>query len=637
MSEHADDIDLGEWDIICSDYASHEDDSDRPELVTRVGNTMEIWAGAAPKSIKGDSVDKIRRDLTAKIRDIVFSSDAGAWLLRHAPGVGKTHTFGMVANEYESLGQPVVMCAPTIAEAERLATAAGTWTLKAQSPTNCRQMQIEQDAPANLRPLTNHHRGRHRGSDYCRSCPYQQECLGTKGQYRHDQKQFHMAVAAGTIYCATTVAMLEYVAAAINESKHRVVIWTDEDLMPHVAKPAPPVSRAEILEWIAHAQRVSAGHADDIAFMAAVDAELARNAEGESPETPDDHSTGPGCRAMAIRADYLPGMRAMAECVLSRLGKSATHITEKTREDGEPLAVGFWRPATIRVCAELVLGACWVHLDAKDYRYLIGTTINRDLLTLPRKNALLQSDATASPDLWRRVWGQAWRGHLDCRPQRAASINWVVGSLGSKTGASSQQTQARLVNRLAAWKDANPGKRAGLITHKGWIEAVKKALRGKRVKVYEIDGDGDPKACDVVLGWYGRHDRGVNAYHEAGVSELFIVGSFRLPMSAYHQKAKALLEMGAEIPHTAKSRSARCGPTAINGEYLVQSANRATVAEHPQTCWIADHERAAALTQAIERIRSVDRAAKGMAPAVVHLWGIDATIPHVALPVSYSY
>ena len=444
-----------------------------------------------------------------------------------------------------------------------------------------------------------------------------------------------MQLAGGTIYCSITVAMLEYVAQAIVDSGHRVVVWTDEDLMPHVAKTHPPVSRSEILEWIEHAKRVGC-NVTDMHFMKAIDALLSESPSDESPETPDDHHTGAGCRALSIPPHMLCELRELAELVLGGLGKSATHNTEKTREDGEPLPVGSWRPATIRICAEMVTGACWLHIDAQDYRSLIGRSINRAILEIPKTCALLQSDATASPELWRRVWGGAWRGYMDCNPQRAASINWVVGSVG-KTGKSSEKTMTAIVNRLAHWRKQNPGDKAGLITYKAWIPIIKKALRGKGCKVYEIDGDGDLNKADIIMGWYGRHDRGVNAYHEARVAELFIVGPFRLPMSEYHQKTKALIEMGAEIPLTNKTNKGRCGPVADNGEYIIQTANRATVSEHPLTCWVADHERAASLTQAMERIRSVDRAAKGIKPAIVHLWGIDATIPHIPLPLKYSY
>jgi hypothetical protein len=54
-----------------------------------------------------------------------------------------------------------------------------------------------------------------------------------------------------------------------------------------------------------------------------------------------------------------------------------------------------------------------------------------------------------------------------------------------------------------------------------------------------------------------------------------------------------------------------------------------------RTRWIADYERGAQLSQAIERIRSVDRKEKGMFPIPVFLWGAEAC--QLTFPISIEY
>ena len=630
------DLYYDEWDYV-EDLEHAQDDEEAPEHVASIGKTWTVMSGAAPPKPTPQNIDDIRKRLRTQLTDIIFSTQTGAWLVRHPPGVGKTYTFSLVADEYETMGQSVIMCAPTIAEAERLADGARCYNiLRSQTPENCQQAAHEQQERVG-RPLEQHRAGRHRGSDFCAICPFMEHCKNTEGQYRYEQKQFAIAVGRGTAYYATTVSMLEYVAATINESKHRAVIWTDEDLLPHVAKPIEqPITREEVAEWIAHACAVG-GNTPDIAFMRAVLNELNTQPLGDAAETHEDHGTARG-RSVSIPRDKLETLRGMARGVLKALGKSSTHATEMTGENGEPLTPGHWRRATIKPTADLILGACWVHIDRSDYRSLVGKTINREILKLPKRHALLQSDATASPRLWSLVWGDHYRGAMDCMPPRAATVSWIVGGIG-RTGRDKDVSIGGLVSRIAHEVKANK-KKVGLITYKDWCQTIKLSLRGKQCKVFHLakGGDGDPKEARVIIGHYGAHDRGVDSFHQMGIDMLFIVGPFRLPMSEYHQQTKALLEMGAAVPESEATTKARVGPVSEIGEYIVQAANRATVcAGDAQTSWVADHERAAALTQAIERVRSVDRYAKGQAPAEVVLWGIDATRLHIPIPVQYIY
>ena len=629
-------IDVDEWAVA----SRHADDAGNDEhVICRAGSHSLMQSSATTDAPPGQSVAECRAVLEAQMRSVISHRKPGAWLFRHAPGVGKTTTFARLANEYMETGHAFIFCAPNVDEARAMADAAGTWVLERQNPDNCRQMADEAAAAAGAhRPLARHHAGRHRSSDFCRACMHRAECQTTRGQYRETQARFRRQVADGTVYAATTVHMLRYIAAGICASKHHIHVWIDEDLLPHIIPEQPEIPLADIMEWIGHAESIScSAHADDIAFMRQLATELARPLPATVGDCPEDHSTGASSRAIAIQRSALDGLRRAAAGVIERLGNTSTHDTERRDKNGDLMMPGHWRDATIRACAETVLGSPLVHSLRSDYRSLIGRAICRDLLAIAQTHTVFQSDATASPDMWSRIWRGLWRGHMDCRPERAASVEWVLGAIAGKGAKDEAASIYVAACNAVSWSRGNPGRRCGIITHRAWAEQVVAKIRAMHVSARLLsDTSKRHGSASVLVGWYGKHDRGTNSYHVAGIDALFIVGAFRPPMHAHHQVAAALVALGAEIgAETGRNEAYRLSPPNASGQFIAQAANRGTASESRQTAWVADQHRAAALTQAIERVRSVDRAAKGMQPALVRLIGVDATPLHISIPITY--
>jgi hypothetical protein len=269
-----------------------------------------------------------------------------------------------------------------------------------------------------------------------------------------------------------------------------------------------------------------------------------------------------------------------------------------------------------------------VQIGKDDTRALVGHGINRAMLAMADYHAVMQSDATADPEMWRSIWGDRWRGFLDAAPRRALSVIWEPASVKA---ANKDKQLPTLCAKIAEAAKRGP---VGVITHMAWEADLARRLRSRGIKTAVIDGDGDQKAARVLVGHYGKHDRGVN--HFAGVDHLILAGTFRPPMSVWHQRAGCILAMGGTCPTAARSSDCRTTPYGTSGAYLVQAGNRATVAPDLRTAWVADYERAAHLAQAIERVRSVSRAEQGKPAATVRIWGLDASLPIIAFPLEFD-
>ena len=609
-----------------SDFFEPYTDDDEPDKIgVSHGNTY--WQHKRPPVIPARPVQAVRDKLQADMEAIVYSTQSGAWLFRHPPGAGKTFRWQETARDYMG---PVVGCAPTVAEAEKMSEATGIPMLRRQDTSNCKQHLLEESQAPSHRRLAKHIDSGHSASSFCRDCPFVQECRATPGAYRYEQAQFARDCAKGTVRAITTVKMLEYVSHSMLKSPNRIVVWTDEDLMPHLQSEDGAFSRAEILEWAKHAS--GCGMMDKaVTIVTEVERLLSSVAprSSECMDTIDDHTTSDG-REWSIPADDLAAIRSMLNEYEEECGTiPQAHPSEFTGEDRETLPVGAWRPAMFRRLAALLRGAVWCHVDKSDQRSLRGVSLNRHLLDLGKVHAVLQSDATASPAIWSSLWKDSWRGSLEDAPERAAFVRWWPACIKSSNDKAKTEAGMRAITARKSY-----GK-CGILTFKAWEDYLCKFLRSKRYTVACLSDGDDRTDVDFVIGHFGKHDRGVNDYHVAALSCFYVMGSFRVPMHTWHRQAGAVAEMGGTTPAVRHKADTICFPVGVDGIYPDMNAHRGMNCADQRTRWIADYERGAQLSQAIERIRSVDRKEKGMFPIPVFLWGAEAC--QLTFPISIEY
>lgn len=589
-----------------------------------------LYQGEAPEPFFGESVDSIRKRMAMDFFMVLNTKDrSGVWGAFHPPGTGKTTTFGMMVKECTDV--PVIICAPNVAEANAIAERTGLMVLRRQDPTTCRQLADEDQLPEESKRLSRHLSAGHKGSIFCSGCKYQDACKQTPGQYRHDQWRFSQHINGRGARVVMTVSMLATKAFLVNSARMRHVIWTDEDLFPHLAKlPGEsekdgPVPNAKILEWIEHA-RLVAGAIDGaigphIAFMEGVADLLSKARPDKESDTVEAHSTPDGWAVTPDSKEVKPLLDMVASW------EGGTHPSEQLASDGSMLPLGNWRVSIFTRVVDLLRGRPWIQINRRDHRFLTGAVINREMLKLPTKHALVQSDATASEDLWKSVWGSMWRTAFTGQPIRAVRVNWIAESVPKNDGG-----LAVAVHRLKRVLTKITGK-VGVLTHKAWEDAMADAVPyAQSLTACEILGHDVPSSKRVIIGHFGKHDRATNAFHQQGVEHLFIIGSFRPPMSHWHQRTGAFLAMGATaplLPDSVQRFKAIPTPQGFDGRYYVQDGHRASHTTDVRTNWMIRHERGSQLAQALERVRSVERADKGLPPALVYLWGQEAADPRL--------
>ena len=592
----------------------------------------------------GFPVDQVRRAVAHDLRQIMGSDETGAWLVRHPPGTGKTTAYAAIVQSHDlPYERPTIGCAPTVSEAEALSEKTGIPMLRSQSPLNCRQMAEEREMPKDKRRLARHLALGHVGSEFCDSCRFKPECSAIPGNYRKEQAEFVAKVTRinGHPQYITTTKMLEHLAPALLKSPSRVIVWTDEDLFPHLRTEVPALTAEHLTSWIFHAQMVGICPPEDMAFMTAVaDMILREKPKGEkSPNIKEDHETEHGRRILVTDEVKAPILELLAAIEAT---ESRTHATEKTSPDGDALEPGMWHRAIFSQVVALLHGIAWINIEKGDKRSLVGYAINRDLHQLPTKHCLLQSDATATKAVWGGIWGKNFRRVLDGSPKRAVKVDWWPAIVPQSSENAYEGALLRVLNVL---KD-NPG-RIGVLTFKQWSYKLRHALvtRGHTVHMLphkdatgEIIGVriGGPIESRIVLGHFGAHDRGINDYHMADLSAFMVLGSYRPPMAAMHARAAVLSRLGVTFPDLPGKPVNRLFPAGSDGTVISQDANRAMKSEDKATNWVCDYERGAHLAQSLERIRSVDRAARGMPPIQVYLYGPEACRPIIPLPIRYS-
>lgn len=633
----------GEESIVEELYAQQDEFDIEADPGMQVGQ-FTVWVVPPPALPKGLPVDEVRKAVVHDLSALICSDQTGAWLVRHPPGTGKTTAFASIVECHEvPFERPVLGCAPTVSEAEALSQKTGIPLLRAQSSLNCQQMRDEAILPKDQRRLARHLASGHVGSDFCESCRWNAQCGGTDGQYRHDQASFKRKVMSkGRLpQYITTVKMLEHLAPTLNQAHDRIVIWTDEDLYPHMRSERPDVSKDDLLNWLDHAQRTGIPYPpEEVGFMRALLDMLVEfeDPKGQSPERMEDHTTQTG-RVFLAKPDLVARLQAMLVNV--DLGESRTHPSEKSSIHGEELPPGDWNRAMFSQAIDLVRGIFWIQISENGDRRMVGHAINHDMKALPAKHCFLQSDATATRVIWSGIWGKYWRGMLDGSPERALTVEWWPSSVSSSKDKDFEGAVVRIKNLLKK----HPG-RLGILTFKAWTYRLRQWLVANGHMVHMLPHKDEtgavcgmpimgPPEARVVLGHFGAHDRGVNDYHKADLDAFLVLGSFRPPMSAIHQRAATLARLGVKLPDRGGKESNRLFPTGIDGVLVSQGAHRSMRSEDPGTNWVADYERAAHLAQSLERIRSVDRAARGQKPIPVYLYGPEASRPIIPLPIRY--
>lgn len=633
----------GEETFVEEMYAEQAESIEATDHGMRFG-AYTVWHVPPAVMPKADPVAKVRKDVAKKLEDIICSDKIGAWLVRHPPGTGKTTAFASIVCCHDiPFERPVLGCAPTVAEAEALSKQTGIPLLRAQSVVNCQQMREESAMPLASRKLARHLASGHVGSEFCESCRWAQQCGTTEGQYRMDQASFKRKVMSkGRLpQYITTVKMLEHLAPTLNQAHERMVIWTDEDLFPHMRTERPDISKEDLLNWLDHAKQTGVPFPpEEIAFMEGLKDMLVRFAgsESESPERMHDHTTQDG-RVYLATTEIVNRLRTLMAGIV--VGESRTHPSEKTTIDGTEMAPGDWNRALFSQAMDLVNGIFWIKVSDNGDRRIVGYAINYEMKALPAKHCFLQSDATATRVVWHGIWGKHYRGMLDGSPQRALDVTWWPASVSSV-----QETdyEAALI-RIKTIMDAHPG-RIGILTFKAWTYRLRAWFLKKSILVHMLPHKDEagavcgmpvmgPPEARIVLGHFGAHDRGVNDYHKADLDAFLVLGSFRPPMAAIHQRAATLARLGVALPKDGGKDANRLFPTGVDGVLVSQEAHRSMRSEDPATNWVADYERAAHLAQSLERIRSVDRAARGMKPIPVYLYGPEASQPIIPLPIRY--
>lgn len=604
-----------------------------------------VWK-VPPAAIKpGKPVDEVRKAVLRDLSDLICSDKKGAWLVRHPPGTGKTTAFATIVNCHEiPFMHPVLGCAPTVAEAEALSKQTGIPLLRAQSVVNCQQMRAESDLPLGQRRLYRHLQNGHVGSEFCESCRFNADCGAHEGQYRADHAAFkRKVVSRGKLpQYITTVKMLEHLAPTLNEAKDRMVIWTDEDLFPHMRTDRPPVSKDDLLTWLDHAHQTGLPYPqEELDFMIGIKDMLVRFEAPvyESPDRMTDHATQAG-RVLQAPPDVVAHLRGLMAKIPA--SESRTHASEKSSIHGEELSPGEWNRALFSQAMDLVSGIFWIEVFNNGDRRIVGYAINEDMKALPAKHCFLQSDATATKMIWQGVWGKHWRGVLDGSPRRALSVTWWPASVSASKDTDYEGALIRIQTLLKEY----PG-RIGILTFKSWTYRIRRWLIEKKGHMVHMlphkDDAGQvcgmpiigPPDARVVLGHFGAHDRGINDYHKADLDAFLVLGSYRPPMAAIHQRAATLVRLGVVLPDRGGTEANRLFPTGVDGSLVSQQAHRGMRSADPATNWVADYERAAHLAQSLERIRSVDRAARGMKPIPVYLYGPEASQPIIPLPIRY--
>lgn len=636
------DIDLPEADVAASEaidgldwMLEHQEEADNSANLYERGRFALHQAGRCDP-IPQRPVDCVRRDLYNVMSPIFYSRKfaRGAWLFRHPPGVGKTTTFCALAKQY---GGAIVAGAPTVAEAEAIAKESGLKVLYSQSPRTCKQLAQEARLPKGTTgALARHLKAGHRGSEFCAACPFREACMLTEGQYRYEIKEFSREAHGGVPRRAMTNHMLKYWAEALSKNPTRCVVWIDEDVMPHIQQDAEPIEREQVADWVAHAKQCGESGAA-LAIMQKALSILDRIAPANrSLDRIEDHETQEG-RALAITAEQSQQFLALFSTYdAGQPHKSSTHWTERIGGEGETLDLGQWRPALLERARGLLTGVAWVHIGKNGQRTLRGKRLNTQLLELANNHAVLQSDATARPEIWADIWGKNWRGTYDDTPERSLGVEWVPNGFRASDKASKLPYAVHHIKQLLK---KYPGK-CGVLTFKSWEDDLVRALRAYGIRTTCLTDRGAPhESAAVVIGHYGRHDRATNEFNRLDVASFFMVGSYRVPMSEYHQRAGAAIRLGAKFEGVSSKRTL-VGPTSIDGKYLTQSTEgehgKVLMSADPRSNWVACAERAANLSQAVERVRSVDRKAKGKPSILVTIWGADACIPTIPMPITYT-
>lgn len=633
----------GEEHLVQELYAAQADYDTVADPGLKIGQ-FTVWMVPPVVLPPGKPVEEVRKDVVETLNGIICSEETGAWLVRHPPGTGKTTAFASIVSCHEvPFERPVLGCAPTVFEAEALSKQTGIPILRAQSVVNCQQMRDEALIPHEQRRLARHLAAGHVGSDFCESCRWNVPCGGKEGQYRYEQATFKRKVMSkGKLpQYITTVKMLEHLAPTLNQAHERIVIWTDEDLFPHMRTERPDVSKDDLLNWLDHAQRTGIEYpSEEIAFMRSLLDTLVEFADpkGTSPERIHDHTTQTG-RVFLARPEMVQRLKALLMNI--DLGESRTHASEKFSIYGEELTPGEWNRALFSQAMDLVNGIFWIQISKDGDRRFVGYAINHDMKCLPSRHCFLQSDATATRMIWSGVWGKHWRKVLDGSPKRALEVTWWPAAVAVSKDADYDGALVRIKTILKE----HPG-RIGILTFKAWTYRIRQWLILQGLMVHMLphkDATGaicgmpitEPPEARVVLGHFGAHDRAINDYHKADLDAFLVLGSFRPPMSAIHQRAATLARLGVRLPELGGKDSNRLFPTGVDGILVSQDAHRSMRSEDPATNWVADYERAAHLAQSLERIRSVDRAARGMKPIPVYLYGPEASQPIIPLPIRY--
>jgi hypothetical protein len=602
------------------------DQPETPEILWECGGFA--CEQTPPKPIPlGDSPDTVRAGLRKFLDSQLDQTTPGAVLVRYPPGTGKTTTFATLMQESWLSGlNQVLIAVPKIDQAEQMAKDCGFSVLSAINEKNCQLMKNGTDKEKESR--SRHMGDGHISTLFCRQCKYYESCEQYKGQYRKEVKDFLIAVQQGRARYAMTKAMLAAHAETVLKSPQGI-IWIDEDCIPQIAtpvnskdhegtEPSNGVTIGELRSWLFHAELqrdLETDYEEERSLVADCIARIkqftAEQAKALDTDTQDAHSDKDGYYLRI--AD-----KSLADRAKKCMPDEITHETETMSEAGRRLSVGNWRPPILSRLCNMLMGAAWVYYHKADERKnaIKGCALNRAMFSLPSAHRVLFSDATAHEKLWKAMMGKNYRGTGDASPARALRADWAVGSVRKESHAKNVPILCGKIQRMVA-EDAG---QVGIITYKDWVPKIKARLNAMRIPSVIADGKKHPGAA-VVLGWYGAHDRAANDFEDC--QSLILAGTYRPPKSAAHQLAACLGALGVDVPSDPFGMAERAGPADREGKVVFMRGNRATKCADGQTAWLLDAWRGAALSQALERLRGISRAAKGLTPAYCYIWGAD--------------
>jgi hypothetical protein len=168
----------------------------------------------------------------------------------------------------------------------------------------------------------------------------------------------------------------------------------------------------------------------------------------------------------------------------------------------------------------------------------------------------------------------------------------------------------------------------GILTRKRNAGALAELLRaeGYSVDCLSESSHNRPGSSDVVIGHYGAHDRGTNAFRDVGA--LLLLGTYRVPGTEALRLTGFLRHQGIEPPPWTDGDCIAYYGSLPDGTGLQRENHAISLqgADHGSQ-WLHQEGRTAWFVQAIERIRGIARAVDGQPPAPVYLIGPEPVSP----------